>query len=297
MSAENLRTLKGLGPVGPLAFGHWRFVGHSLDAAIGLVETALDVGMNLIDTADVYGFGSGPDGFGASERLMGQVLAAKPEWRDRMVLATKGGILPGIPYDSSDRYLRDACEASLRRLGVERIDLYQVHRPDLLAHPEQVAETLTGLVNSGKVGAIGVSNYTPPMIEALAAFMEIALVTTQPEFSAHHLAPLRDGSLDQAMRLGLTPLAWSPLAGGRLATGEGMRTDLMRALDRIAAREGCDRSSVALAFVLAHPSRPVAIVGSQRPERLRSATAALTIRLDHTDLYSIIEASEGVPLP
>lgn len=291
------RILGPLGEVGPLAFGHWRFVGHDLATARRLVESALDLGMNLIDTADIYGYRADGGGFGDSETLLGEVLRDAPGLRDRMVLATKGGIVPGVPYDSSAGHLTRACEASLRRLGTEVIDLYQIHRPDPFTHPAEVAEALDRLVESGKVRAVGVSNYPDSMIEVLHSLVRIPFVTTQPEFSVARLDPLRTGSLDQAMRLGLTPLAWSPLAGGRLATGQGIRSELIQALDRIATGHGCDRSAVALAFVLAHPSAPVAIVGTQRAERLEEAAMALTVELTRSDLYDLIEASEGVPLP
>ena len=297
LDISSKRSLGSLPEVGPLAFGHWRFVGHDVAQATELVETALDAGMNLIDTADVYGLDWGGEGFGEAERLLGEVLSEHSDLRDRMVLATKGGIVPGIPYDSSQAYLTTALDASLERLGVDRIDLYQIHRPDMYTHPEDLAETLRGFVESGKVGALGVSNYSPAQTAALASFLGDDLVSTQPQFSAVHLDPLRDGTLDQAMQLGLRPLAWSALAGGTLATGDGLRTELTVEIDGIAGRLGVDRSAVALAFVLAHPSKPVAIVGSQRPERLRSSMEALDVVLDRDDVYTIIEASEGVPLP
>jgi len=282
--------------VGPLAFGCWRFVGSDVAAGQELVETALDLGMNLVDTADIYGRGHG-GGFGESEELLGKVLAAAPELRDRMVLATKGGIREGIPYDSSADYLERACDESLRRLGVDVIDLYQVHRPDLFAHPLDVAETLDGLIAAGKVRTVGVSNHTPAQVAALEEYLEAPLVSTQPELSAAHLAALRDGTLDQAMAQGFAVLAWSPLAGGRIATGDGMRRELLVVLDELAAREGVDRATIALAFVLAHPSGPVAILGTQTPQRLRDAQRALEVHLDRIDCYRIVEASEGVPHP
>lgn len=283
--------------VGPLAFGCWRFNGTDVAKGQELVETALDLGMNLVDTADIYGRGHGGGGFGEAEELLGKVLAAAPALRERMVLATKGGIREGVPYDSSASYLEEACEASLRRLGVDVIDLYQVHRPDLFAHPLDVAETLDGLVAAGKVRTVGVSNHTPAQVTALAEYLEAPLVSTQPEYSAANLAALRDGTLDQAMAEGFAVLAWSPLAGGRIATGDGMRRELLVVLDELAAREGVDRATIAVAFVLAHPSGPVAILGTQTPDRLRDAQKALEVHLDRVDCYRIIEASEGVPLP
>jgi aryl-alcohol dehydrogenase-like predicted oxidoreductase len=283
--------------VGPIAFGCWRFVGTDVAPARELIETALELDMNLIDTADIYGRGHGGGGFGESEELLGKVLAEAPELRDQMVLATKGGIREGVPYDSSAAYLVEACDASLRRLGVDVIDLYQVHRPDLFAHPLEVAEALDGLVVSGKVRTVGVSNHTPAQTRALLEYLEAPLVATQPEWSAAHLAPLRDGTFDLAMAEGFAVLAWSPLAGGALATGEGIRPELLAVLDELAQREGVDRAAIALAFVLSHPSSPVAIVGTQRPERLHEARKALDVHLTKVDCYRIVEASEGVPHP
>jgi len=283
--------------IGPFAFGCWRFVGADVTLAQELIETALELDMHLIDTADIYGTGFGGGGFGESEELLGKVLAAAPELRERMVLATKGGIRPGVPCDSSPDYLTKACDDSLRRLGVDVIDLYQVHRPDLLTHPLDVAETLDALVADGKVRAVGVSNHSSSQIAALAEYLEAPLVSTQPEYSAAHLTPLRDGTLDQAMELGLAVLAWSPVAGGRLATGEGLRSELVAVLDELAGREAVDRATIALAFVLSHPSSPVAILGTQTPQRLRDAQRALEVHLDRIDCYRIIEASDGVAQP
>jgi aryl-alcohol dehydrogenase-like predicted oxidoreductase len=125
--------------------------------AAALVHAALDAGITLLDTADIYGF-DGAGGFGDAEALLGEVIAADPALRTRFVLATKGGIMPPLPYDQSAAYLSAAIDASLRRLQVDVIDLYQVHRPDILAHPAQVARVLDDAVAAGKIRAIGVSN-------------------------------------------------------------------------------------------------------------------------------------------
>ncbi len=291
------RSLGTLDPVGPIAYGQWRFTDEDLTVGQALLETALDSGMNLIDTADVYGFDWGGTGFGQVEEILGRILASSPGLRDRIVLATKGGIMPPLPYDSSPKYLRSACEASLERLQTDVIDLYQIHRPDMFAHPADVAITLNALRDEGKIREVGVSNHTPAQVAALQAHLEFPIATNQPEFSAAQLAPMRDGTLDQCMELMITPMAWSPLAGGRLATGEDLRPELLDVLDGLAAREGVDRTQIALAFVLAHPSAPIAIIGSQNPDRIRSSTAALAVNLDRNDVYGIVQASEGVPLP
>jgi predicted oxidoreductase len=291
------RRLGSLGQVGPLAFGLWRFTDADVATGQRVIEAALDAGMNLVDNADVYGFDWGGTGFGQVEENLGGVLAAAPHLRDRMVLATKGGIMPPLPYDSSPAYLRSACEASLTRMGVDVIDLYQIHRPDMYAHPADVAATLTELRDAGKIREVGISNHTPGQVAALQAHLDFPIVVNQPEFSATHIDPMRDGTLDQCMQLGMTPMAWSPLAGGSLATGDGVTPELLAELDRRAAREGVDRGHIAMAFVLAHPSRPIAIVGSQNTGRITDAVRSLDVFLDRSDVYSIIQASEGVPLP
>ncbi len=290
-------TLGALPPVGRLSFGLWRYTNTDIAVAQQVLETALDAGMNLVDNADVYGFDWGGTGFGQVEEILGSVLAAAPGLRDRMVLATKGGIKPPLPYDSSQAYLRNACDASLTRMRVDVIDLYQIHRPDMYTHPEDVAATLTALRDAGKIREVGISNHTPAQVAALQAHLDFPIVANQPEFSAAHLDPMRDGTLDQCMQLGITPMAWSPLAGGSLATGDGVTPPLLAELDRLADRESVERSHIAMAFVLAHPSKPIAIVGSQNTARITDTVRALDVQLDRADVYTLVQASEGVPLP
>jgi aryl-alcohol dehydrogenase-like predicted oxidoreductase len=283
--------------VGALAFGCWRLTDNDAGRCAEVVEAAVDLGMTLIDNADVYGLDWGGRGFGSCEEMLGEVLRRRPHLRERIVLATKGGIVPGVPYASSQTYLRDACEASLRRLGVDVIDLYQVHRPDPFTHPAEVAAALTSLVEDGLVRAVGVSNHTAAQTRALQAHLDIPLTSTQPEYSALVLDALRDGVLDLCTETGLTPLAWSPLAGGRLASGDGLPMTLTATLDAIAADHRVSRAATALAFVLAHPSGPIAIVGSQTPSRLADLAVAADLRLSRAEVYRIIEASDGRPLP
>lgn len=286
--------------VGRIAYGCWRLASPDA-AAPGAVaeahtklETALACGMTLIDTADIYGRG-GP-GFGTAEELLGRVLASSPSLRDRMVIATKGGIAAGVPYDSSAAYLRAACEASLRRLGVDVIDLYQVHRPDLLAHPAEVAGILTELRESGKVRELGVSNYSASQRAALQAHLgDVPLATIQPELSLLRHDPIDDGVLDGAMATGVTPLAWSPLAGGRIAGGD-LPDTLAAELDALAERESVTRTAIALAWVMAHPSSAIPIIGTQRPDRIREAATAAEVRLTRADWYTLLAAA-GRHLP
>jgi predicted oxidoreductase len=290
------RRIGQLPPVSPLAFGCWRLTGTDDDTA-SAVNTAVDLGINLIDTADVYGLDWGGTAFGSCEESLGRLFARQPGLREKVVLATKGGIIPGQPYDSSRDYLIAACEASLRRLNTDHVDLYQIHRPDMFTHPDEIFAAFSSLRGRGLVGEVGASNYTVSGTQLLEARLSFNLATVQPEFSVARLDPMRDGTLDHCMKKSLVPLAWSPLAGGRVATGEGLRPGLVAVLDELAAREGVTRTAIAVAFVLAHPSRPVAILGTQNPARLAELARATTVTLTKPDLYRIVEASDGVPLP
>ena len=299
--SENLVNgdARKIGPfeVGPLGFGCWRFVNTDVATATNRIAHVLDLGLTLVDNADVYGLDWGGTAFGEAEALLGQVLARAPELRKRMVLASKGGILPNVPYVANSTYLSSACDASLARLNTEQIDLYQIHRPDMLTHPAETAAALDGLVDAGKIRAVGVSNYTPAQVRALAAHLKAPLVALQCEYSLANLTMMRDGNLDLCMETGMVPLAWSPLGGGALIDGSNLPAPLYETCDRLAARENTDRAGLALAFVLSHPARPVALIGSQTPTRLAQAFNALNVTLTRADVYALIEAREGLPLP
>jgi predicted oxidoreductase len=285
--------------VSPIAWGMWRLAEHgrSVTDAARLVHAALDAGITLLDTADIYGF-NGSSGFGDAEALLGQVLAAEPGLRARMVLATKGGILPPLPYDQSPAYLRSAIDASLQRLNTDTIDLWQIHRPDILAHPQETARALDDAVASGKVRSLGVSNFTLEQIAALNHFLDHKLVATQPEISPLRITCFENGELDQAMHRGLTPLAWSPLGGGRLANPESARDlAICAALDTVAGEQGVSRSVAAYAWLMAHPAGIIPIIGSQQAERIAEGRTALTVRWTRTDWYAVLVAARGVPLP
>ncbi|HYL00938.1 MAG TPA: aldo/keto reductase [Steroidobacteraceae bacterium] len=288
--------------VAPLGWGTWRLAEPAEASPRERVEAALEAGCTLFDTADVYGYGRG-SGFGTAETLLGAVLRAAPRLRDSMVLATKAGIVPPVPYDSSAEHLLAACDASLERLGVGYVDLFQIHRPDLLAHPGEVAEALERLRRSGKIRAAGVSNYSAAQFEALAAHLPFALASVQNELSPLAIAGLEDGTLDAAMRRGTAVIAWSPLAQGRLATAPGEladspRTDrVIAALEAIARRDGTSRTAVAYAWVMAHPSRPVALIGSQNPAHIRAARSAYAVHLSREDWYGILVAARGARMP
>jgi len=284
----------------PIVAGAWRMADWGLDAGQRLrwIEQALDLGITSFDHADIYGDY-------AVEALFGEALAAQPALRARLQLVTKCGIKlvsarrPGHAiksYDSSRAHVQASVEASLRALRTDHIDLLLIHRPDALMDPDELADTFQGLRAAGKVLHFGVSNHSPSQLALLNR--RLPLATNQIELSPLHLDALSDGTLDQCLDLGLRPMIWSPLAGGRLFTADDAQAQRVRAvLEALGRAHGVSAATVAYAWILRHPSRPLPITGSQRREALQEAVAALSLRLSAEDWYRVWEASAGQPVP
>ena len=283
--------------VAPIAWGMWRFAGADVGTARARIDAAFEAGVPLFDTADIYGCDT-PGGFGSAEALLGEVFAEAPGLRDRMLLATKGGIVLGVPYDSSAPYLASAIDISLKRLRTDRVELWQIHRPDLLTHPQEAARALEEAHRAGKIGAIGVSNFTPSQAAALAKFLPVPVVSHQSEFSPLHLNPLFDGIFDQSMAEGMTFLAWSPLGGGRLGDPADERARAIAALlDAKAAEYDVSRAAATYSWVMAHPARPIPIVGTQNPGRIKEIPQAFVPRWTRAEWYAVLQTSMGENLP
>ncbi|MBI1840087.1 MAG: aldo/keto reductase [Verrucomicrobia bacterium] len=299
-----------------LAYGCWRIAGSwdpsevtpaTEAAGRRAIWAAFEAGYTVFDHADIYCRG-------VAETLFGKVLQEAPGTRDRIVILTKCGIRPqntpaaGTPtrYDFRADYIIDSCEQSLRRLRIETIDVYQLHRPDYLMNPEEVAGAFDRLRKAGKVREFGVSNFRPSQFSALQKACPMRLLVNQIEISLSHLSPFEDGSLDHCLQEKITPFAWSPLGGGHL--GDGARrvlpsqqgyfnSRLVAALDRVADDRGATRPVVALAWLLKHPAGIVPIVGSTDPERIRNAAAAASLHLSHEEWYELLTAARAEPLP
>ena len=275
--------------------------------ALVTVRAALDEGINFFDHADIYCNGE-------AEKIFGQVLKQVSGMRDRILIASKCGICrqgepkPESPYryDFSAGHIIWSCEQSLKRLGTDRIDLYQLHRPDYLCDPEEVATVFTRLHKAGKVRQFGVSNFRPSQLTALQKACPIPLIVNQVEISLAHLDAFHDGTLDQSMIENITPMAWSPLAGGRLVSTDPIdlrdpahakRLHLREALDLIGRDHQTTRPVIALAWLLKHPSRIVPIVGSTDPARVAELTSAVELDLSRDEWYRLLEAALGQRLP
>lgn len=268
------------------------------------LRAAYEAGFTFFDHADIYCSGE-------CERIHGLLFAEEPSLRSKTVLATKCGIrFPGDPnpdsphrYDFSAEHILRSCESSLKRLQTDYIDLYQLHRPDFLMDPEDVAEAFAKLHAQGKVRYFGVSNFLPSKVAALQAYLDTPLVVNQVEIHLGRLDCLQDGTLDQCLEAGMTPLSWSPLAGGWLGAGgtppesKPHLTDLVRLMDELADQMQVSRTEVALAWLLEHPARIVPIVGSTDADRIRSSVRATTVTIGRENWYRLLVAARGLRLP
>jgi predicted oxidoreductase len=289
--------------VSHLVLGAWRFVDAGLDAAAirDLVAAAVDLGITTVDHADVYGDYQ-------VEARFGEALRDAPDLRRRLQVVTKcdiklvSGRRPAHRlkhYDTSRAHITASVDASLQALGVERIDLLLLHRPDPLMDADETAGALDALIAAGKVAHVGVSNFGHAQFELLASRLQAPLATHQIELSLLHPAPFIDGTLDDCQRRRIAPMAWSPLGGGRLFRHDDAVAGRVRAaLEAVRVEIGAGSiEQVAYAWLLAHPARIVPVTGTTRIERLRDAAQAVQLRLDRLHWFTLWEAANGQPVP
>jgi predicted oxidoreductase len=262
------------------------------------IEQCIEMGVTTFDHADIYG------GY-TVEQLFGEALALAPALRARMQLVSKCGICLTTEnrpahrvkhYNTSSDHIIRSAENSLRMLGTDHLDMLLIHRPDALMNADVVAEAFTHLQLMGKVRYFGVSNFTPAQFELLQS--RFPLVTNQIELHPLHLAPLHDGTLDECQQRRIQPMIWSPLAGGRLMTSQDEVAIRVRsALKVIGERHGVSAVTIAFAWLLRHPSRPIPVAGSRRIEAMREAVGALEVQLDAQEWTEIWAAGSGHEVP
>jgi predicted oxidoreductase len=287
-----------------LIYGCMRIVGDNSpqDRIKGklAIRAALEAGYTHFDHADIYGDGH-------CESLFGEILTElkqeTPALREQLIITSKAGIRSDPQrYDFSEKYLISSVENSLKRLKIDCLDMFLLHRPDYLFNAEDVAETFTQLKASGKVKHFGVSNFSPSQVNLLQSVLDEPLLVNQIEINIHNINSLSDGTLDQCQQEGITPIAWCPLGGvvypawgNTFSQGDEQR--IARELSRQAQYYDCLPWQLILAWLLQHPANISPIIGSTTPERILSAKKALTLDYSHKDWYRLLEARNGHPLP
>ena len=276
--------------------GMWRMTdwGMSVEQRVAFIERCVELGVTSFDHADIYG------GYSV-ESLFGDALRLQPSLRVRIELVSKCGIKllsPQRPqhtiqhYDTTAAHISASVEQSLRTLGTDYLDLLLIHRPDPLMQFDEIAHAFNSLRQAGKVRHFGVSNFSRHQFESLNR--RVKLVTNQVEFSPLFTDPMYDQTFDGLQDLGVAPMIWSPLAGGRLFHGgEGHADNLRLVIKGIADAMGQPFASVVFAWIMQLPSRPIPLTGSGRIEAIAVAVAGTRFALSRQDWYTILRAARG----
>ncbi len=283
--------------------GLWRLSdwNQTKEETLSLIQHNLDRGITTFDHADIYG------SYTCEERF-GDALALEPSLREKMELVTKCGIvLPSKNrpehkthhYNTSKKHILASVENSLQNLKTEFIDLLLIHRPDPFMDGEEVAEAFTLLKEQGKVRHFGVSNFKDHQWKMLQSYLPFPLVTNQIELSAYHLENFEDGTLNLCQEKRISPMAWSPLAGGAIFKGEDEKAvRLQETLTKVQKEVGAKGiDEVLYAWLLNHPAGIMPIVGSGKKERIQNAIDSLSIHLDHDQWFEILQTSMGHDVP
>ncbi len=282
-----------------LVYGMWR-LGDDPDTSPAHVRAKIDAclaqGITTIDQADIYG------GYMAEE-ILGAALAEDPSLRDRIEIITKFGIVGPFGryadrkvkhYDTSAAHIAASVDHSLRLMRTDRIDLLLIHRPDPFMDPAETGAALDAAVASGKVRAVGVSNFRPWDFRLLQAETEAPLVTNQIELSLLARDAFTNGDLAFLQERGLRPMAWSPLGGGTLFAQGGRLTARLREL---ADEAGVDAAAVAVAWLLAHPAGIVPVLGTNALPRIATIADAFKVPMDRVTWFDLYATALGHEVP
>ena len=281
-----------------LGFWRWKEWGLGANQLDALVKNAMDEGITTFDHANIYDKGN-------PETAFGEFLSKNPSLRDQVQIVTKCTIVyPSETvkvkyYDSTYEHIVTEVEQSLRRLHIENSDLHLLHRPDPLMDPSEVARAFSDLQKAGKVRHFGVSNYTPEYFDMLSSYLETPLVTNQIEVSVLQHENFDNHAIANAMMHRIHPIVWSPLAGGRIFSGESPDENRVRtALEDIRKQIGADTiDEVAFAWLYTHPSGMMPITGSCEMEYVRRPISALQYRLSNEQWFTIWSACTGRRVP
>lgn len=284
-------------PEGPrlsrMVAGAWRWHTVSPDVVERLIHTAVDQGITTFDHADIYGDHS-------NEEIFGRILRKNPSLREKMELVSKCGIkFPSSRrpatwvkhYDTSKEHIIWSAENSLKMLGTDRLELLLIHRPDPLLDPHVVADAFGHLKKQGKVLHFGVSNFTPSQFRMLQHHLPFPLVTNQIEISLSRIDSLFNGDLDMLMEFNASPMAWSPLGGGKSIAADE------RSVFNKAVKYNASYAQLSLAWLMKHPANMFPIIGTTKPERIIEAARSFDIKLDRQDWFEMLKWVMGKEMP
>ena len=280
-----------------IVYGMWR-IGDDTDTSTAHVRTKIDAcleqGITTIDQADIYG------GYTA-EAILGNCLKENKGLRDQLEIVTKCDIVASAGryagarvkhYDTTPAHIAASIEHSLTDLGTDYVDMLLIHRPDPLMDHVATGRALDEAVASGKVRAIGVSNFRPWDWSLLQSAMDTPLATNQIEVSLAAHAPLTNGDIAFLQEKNVTPMAWSPLGGGALMS-EDADPNLRAVLARVAENNNVDAAAIAVAWLLTHPIGILPVMGTNNIARIKTLSDAMTVNMDRQTWFELYEAALG----
>ena len=285
-----------------ISLGFWRALewNYSVQQLNTLITQSLKLEITTFDHADIYG------GY-ECEALFGNVLKENQSLRNKMQIVTKCGIklishkFPEHQlhcYDTSKAHIIKSAENSLRNLSTDYIDLLLIHRPDPLMNADETAEAFYGLKKSGKVLHFGVSNFLSHQFSLLQSRLDFPLVTNQIEVSVLNTEHFDNGNIDFLQEKKVTPMVWSPFAGGRIFWENSEQANRVRnVLSEIANKYQVGIETIATAWLLVHPVNFIVVLVSGKIDRIKSALRSLEINLTREEWFKLWVASKGFDVP
>ncbi len=289
-----------------IAVGCMRINGLEKEEAEKFIRTAMENGANFFDHADIYGGG-------ACEEIFSEAIHMNAELREKMILQSKCGIVPGRMFDFSKEHILTSVDGILKRLKTEYLDVLLLHRPDALVEPEEVAEAFDALEKSGKVRNFGVSNQNPNQIQLLQNSLKQPIIANQLQLSITNATMItqglqvnmleegavnRDGSVLDFCRLNsITIQPWSPFQYGffeGVFLGNDKFPKLNEKIDEIAGKYGVSNTTIAMAWLLRHPAKMQPVTGTMNLGRLLECLKAAEIKLTREEWYQIYLAAGNI---
>lgn len=292
---ERIKLSKNL-ELSRLVYGMWR-LGDDSDTSPAYVqkkiEACLEQGITSFDQADIYG------DYGAEE-ILGHCLKAAPQLKDKIEIITKCDIIAPIGkysdrrvkyYDTSKAHINASVDASLGNMNIEQIDLLLIHRPDPFMDHHETGACLDALIASGKVKAVGVSNFKPYDMTLLSSAMSNPLATNQIEISLKENQSFTNGDIAFLQENAISPMAWSPLGGGSMF--QKINTPLMVCIQKIAKENNVDEAAIIISWLLAHPAKIIPIMGTNSMARIKTLSDACNINMDRQTWFELYELARG----